>query len=107
MNSEKVLLKFLKEWLVWATKGYTHYEFRPYTGLCVNLLKYVSSGDHPAEVFDLLRNLLWEEFGEESDYPFGGIDEYFLESSNHLCHKNPQRIEWVKKTIKSLEEMDE
>lgn len=107
MNSEKVFLTFLKEWLEWATEGGKSYEFKPFSGLCINLLTWVVKGDHPAEVSDILSDLLEEEFGEESGYPFGGLDEYFLESSNHLCHKNPQRIEWVKKTIKSLEEMDE
>ena len=103
MNKELHL--FLNSWLSWAENGGTTDGFDKTIGLCANvhLMKPVPDSVIAARQ---LQEKMYEHF-KHNAYPFGGVHKYLLDASENRMHTNIDRLNWVRSTIKELEENGE
>lgn len=87
------LKQILREWLEWAENGAGEHDvFRRSFGLCSILRCYdyfhgTSCADELIIIFDGV------------PFPFGGMDEYFIEKAKETLHLNPGRLAWVRKQL--------
>lgn len=94
--------EFLESWLEFAETGKKEEWLEPSWGLCSNFMYWLKQFPKKDTHYDLLGLILEEEFPFDLAYPFGAT-AYFSESKSESHHKNPERLAWVRKTIKRLE----
>ena len=98
-NLERHTLAFLKDWLKWATTGAVwHPIYRKEQGLCLSYQEYAR---HTPFTYSELSKLFRAQ-GLNTGFPFGE-KEFWEDARNATMHTNPMRLEWVRKTIKQLE----
>lgn len=104
--ADHTLLDFLKAWLHWAENGAP--ADKPFSrdyGLCTNLGRFCRIYDlGGASQRKFLRQLehLFSREGLSTNMPFGE-DQYDERSDRSTQHEDPNRLAWVRKTIKELE----
>lgn len=104
----ELLKEFLESYLDFAENGEGESTkwIKTSCGLCSNWLYWFRMVTLPCErtesLYDSIRELLEEDFPQNCEYPFG-LESYNVEVVKHAHHKNPKRLAWVRKTIKSLE----
>lgn len=88
----KTLKEFYSAYATWLDFGAPN--FKPFSraaGLCTNLFVFTKNRDAYAEM-----ESQFNDAGLDSNYPFGGEEDYMDRSAARQQHLNPKRIEWVK-----------
>lgn len=94
VNAE--LLRFFKWWLGEIQSQLPNYRVTK-VGLCCLI---------PPNLEKALKRLLESNTGT-SEFPFGGVGEYFVDNMKASMHLNPERIAFVKSQIERLEKLNE
>ena len=100
-SDDKVLQQFYKAYYAWATAPELTEEFSPYDGLCRNLESFCERIKTIS--FPYLSKMKYNfitKSGLDPHYPFNPTQaRYSSECIVNACHKNKERIAWVKKQI--------
>lgn len=101
--ANKRVLVFLKAYIKWVDKGASvdHTIFTSRTGLCTMFQTWGLYRNKNIAMCDLKKHLPWTV---NRSLPFNPTPmHYGDECKGDFTHLNPQRINWVKQTIKQLE----
>lgn len=119
INSSKELYEFYKAWLDFAEGRVSHDEEVDYAkggflcgdwGLCGNCDDYATfvldqDFDHESGDMPLTQEMKFQfdEAGLDIDYPFGS-SAYYSYGETNTCHKDPNRLQWVRDRIADYKE---
>lgn len=106
------VLGFLKDYIEWVESGayesayggpFTGSPFKRCRGLCFTLTSYAIDKEWDHIATGRFLQQLFKDDGLSTAYPFGGSYRFAYDQVHESMHENPERIRWVRNTIKRLE----
>lgn len=110
INYNQIILNALKAWLEWVEAGMPDSEVFKHQGLCSNVMNYTRKFVSEANPINVVIYLecMFSADGLSTLLPFNmksaGQPSYTTEVTYKTLHLNKDRMAWVLKTIKRLEE---
>lgn len=99
---DKIILRFLKDWQKWVDDGAQICNpFSRNNGLCSGFMGWSELNGIPTRDY-LNATVRLKELLGGTHYPFSGQFQFVRDIRNSEMHMNPERLEWVRKTIEQL-----
>lgn len=105
ITPQEILNSFYIAYWAWLQDGApvrNKHQFMRGLGLCANL---TGMATHEWENLYSAKDIMRAQFiscGMDDSFPFNEQDDYFNESGEHACYRNPRRIEWVRNKVSQL-----
>lgn len=100
----ELIIAFYKAYKAWLDAGSSYDNvFTCRYGLCGNFKRFITKPVPHSDVYAQM--VLFDEHigANENKFPFNlSGDDYFNESRDHACHRNPKRIAWVNEQVANI-----